>query len=51
MSNSLYVIILILLVMLWSIGYFIFDFGSAIHILLMIALVVFLFRNIREEMI
>lgn len=47
MSNVLYVVVLILLVALWGVGYFILDFGSVTHILLMIALLVFLFRNIK----
>jgi len=46
MSNLLYTIALILIIC-WAIGFFVFNLGSLIHILLVIALISFLFRIIK----
>jgi len=45
MSNLLYLVAVILII-LWVIGYYAYDFGSLIHILLGIAVVAILFRLI-----
>jgi hypothetical protein len=50
MSNLLY-IIAIILVILWATGYYAYDLGNIIHILLVIALVAVLFRLIRGRRI
>lgn len=46
MSNLLYTIAVIL-VILWALGFFVYSFGSIIHILLVIAIVAVLFRLIK----
>ena len=46
MSNLLYVIAIILLI-IWAAGYFAYDAGGVIHILLVIAVVAILLRVIR----
>lgn len=46
MSNLLYVVAVILII-LWAIGYFAYDSGGVIHILLVIAIVAILLRVIR----
>jgi ABC-type siderophore export system fused ATPase/permease subunit len=46
MSNLLYVVAVILII-LWAIGYFAYDSGGVIHILLVIAIVAVLLRVIR----
>jgi hypothetical protein len=46
MSNLLY-IIAIILVLLWAAGYYAYDFGNVIHILLVIALVAIILRVIK----
>jgi hypothetical protein len=50
MSNLLY-IIAIILVILWATGYYAYDLGNIIHVLLVIALVAVLFRLIRGRRI
>jgi hypothetical protein len=46
MSNLLY-IIAVVLVIIWAFGYFSFDAGGIVHILLVIALIAILFRVIK----
>ncbi|HZK68455.1 MAG TPA: lmo0937 family membrane protein [Paludibacter sp.] len=46
MSNLLYLIALIL-VIFWAIGFFAYNLGGVIHILLIIAIISILFRVIR----
>ncbi|MBF4491886.1 lmo0937 family membrane protein [Flavobacterium sp. JLP] len=46
MSNLLYTIAVIL-VILWALGFFVYSFGSIIHILLVIAIIAVLFRLIK----
>jgi uncharacterized membrane protein YqjE len=46
MSNLLY-IIAVILILLWATGYYAYDFGNVIHILLVIALVAIVFRLIK----
>jgi len=50
MSGLLYIIAIILLIG-WLLGFFIFNLGSLIHILLVIAIVAVLFRLIRGSRI
>jgi hypothetical protein len=50
MSGLLYIIAIILLIG-WLLGFFIFNLGSLIHILLVIAVVAVLFRLIRGSRI
>lgn len=46
MSNLLYTIAIIL-VILWALGFFLGNFGSIIHVLLVIAVIAILLRLIR----
>jgi len=46
MSNLLY-IIAVVLVIIWAFGYFNYNAGGVIHILLVIAVIAILFRVIR----
>ncbi|AOC93488.1 MULTISPECIES: lmo0937 family membrane protein [Flavobacterium] len=46
MSNLLYTIAVIL-VILWALGFFVYSFGSIIHILLVIAIIAVLLRLIK----
>jgi len=46
MSNLLYIIALILIIF-WAIGFFAFNLGGMIHILLALALIAVLFRIIK----
>jgi len=46
MSDLLYIIAVILIIV-WALGYFAFDVGSLIHILLVIAIIAILLRLIR----
>lgn len=46
MSNLLYTIAVIL-VILWALGFFVYSFGSIIHILLLIAIIAVLLRLIK----
>lgn len=46
MSNLLYIIAVILII-LWATGYYAYDFGNVIHILLVIALVAIVLRLIK----
>ncbi|KAF2335087.1 lmo0937 family membrane protein [Flavobacterium daemonense] len=46
MSNLLYTIAVIL-VILWALGFFVYSFGSVIHILLVIAIIAVLLRLIK----
>ncbi len=48
MGNLLYVIAVVL-VLIWAIGFFGYAAGGIIHILLVIAIVVFLLKFIRRE--
>jgi hypothetical protein len=48
MGNLLYVIAVVL-VIIWAIGYFGYAAGGLIHLLLVIAIVVFLLKFIRRE--
>ncbi|WP_157637837.1 lmo0937 family membrane protein [Flexithrix dorotheae] len=50
MSNLLY-FIAILLVIGWLLGFFVFNIGSLIHALLVIAVVAIIFRLIRGQRI
>lgn len=50
MSNLLYIIAVILLI-LWAIGYFGFQSGGIIHVLLVIAVIAVLFRVIQGRRI
>ncbi|MCV2487219.1 lmo0937 family membrane protein [Flavobacterium procerum] len=46
MSNLLYTVAVIL-VILWALGFFVYSFGSIIHILLVIAIIAVLLRLIK----
>jgi predicted ferric reductase len=46
MSNLLYIIAVILII-IWALGYFAYDTGNVIHILLVIAIIVVLLRLIK----
>ncbi|MCP2026199.1 nitrogen fixation-related uncharacterized protein [Flavobacterium sp. HSC-32F16] len=46
MSNLLYTIAVILII-LWALGFFVYSFGSIIHILLVIAIIAVLLRLIK----
>lgn len=46
MSNLLYIIAIVLII-LWATGFFVFNLGSVIHILLIIAIIAVLLRIIR----
>lgn len=46
MGNILYIIAIILLIG-WAIGFFAFNLGSLIHVLLIIAVIAIIFRLIR----
>ena len=46
MSNLLYIIAIVLII-LWAAGFFVFNLGSVIHILLIIAIIAVLLRIIR----
>lgn len=46
MSNLLYLVAIILLI-LWATGYYAYNFGSIIHVLLVIAIIAVLLRVIR----
>ena len=48
MQNLLYSIVLLILVF-WALGFFIYNTGAAIHLLLLIDLIVVLLNIIREE--
>ena len=48
MGNLLYTIAVILII-IWAIGYFSFNTGNLIHILLVIAIVAILFRVIQGK--
>ncbi|TDE30550.1 MULTISPECIES: lmo0937 family membrane protein [Flavobacterium] len=50
MSNLLYTIAVIL-VIFWAIGFFAFNVGSIIHVLLVIAVIAILFRLIQGRSI
>jgi len=43
MGNILYIVVVILII-IWALGYFAFGLGAIIHILLVIALISFLIR-------
>ncbi|WP_128414735.1 lmo0937 family membrane protein [Flavobacterium sp. Root901] len=46
MSNLLYTVAVILII-LWALGFFVYSFGSIIHILLVIAIIAILLRLIK----
>lgn len=46
MSNLLY-LIAVILVIAWAVGFFAFNVGNLIHILLVIAIIAIIFRLIR----
>ena len=48
MSNLLYTIAIVL-VILWALGFFVYNVGSLIHILLVIAIIAVLFRLIKGK--
>ena len=48
MGNLLYLIAVILIIA-WAIGYFAYDAGGIIHILLVIAIIAILLKVIRRE--
>ncbi len=48
MGNLLY-LIAVILVISWAIGFFAYNAGGIIHVLLVIAVIVFLLRFIRRE--
>jgi Family of unknown function (DUF5670) len=48
MGNLLYVIAVIL-VIIWAIGFFGYHAGGIIHVLIVVAIVLFLFKVIRRE--
>lgn len=50
MSNILYTVAVILIV-LWAIGFFAYNLGSVIHILLVIAIIAILLRLIQGKKI
>jgi len=50
MSNLLYIIAVILVVG-WVLGFFVYDTGGFIHVLLVIALIAVIFRLIRGDKI
>ena len=49
MGNFLIYSAVAILVIVWLIGYFVFQYGAAIHTLLVIALVVVVLRAARER--
>ena len=48
MGNLLY-LIAVILVICWAIGYFAYDAGGIIHVLLVIAVIAIILRVIRRE--
>lgn len=48
MQNLLYMVAIIVLI-LWALGYFVYDIGSVIHILLVIAVIALLLNIIRGK--
>lgn len=46
MSNLLYTVAIVL-VILWALGFFVYNAGNIIHILLVIAIIAILFRLIK----
>lgn len=48
MSNLLY-ILAVILILLWATGYYAYDIGNVIHILLVIALVAIILRVIKGK--
>jgi hypothetical protein len=48
MGNLLYLIVVILVIS-WAIGYFAYGAGGIIHLLLVIAIIVVIFKFIRRE--
>lgn len=48
MSNLLYTVAVVLII-LWALGFFIFNLGSIIHILLVIAIIAVLLRVIKGK--
>jgi hypothetical protein len=48
MSNLLYTIAIVLII-LWALGFFVYNVGSLIHILLVIAIIAVLFRLIKGK--
>ncbi|WP_180994026.1 MULTISPECIES: lmo0937 family membrane protein [Arenibacter] len=43
------IIVAIIMLFLWAIGFFIFDIGIMIHLLLLVAVVLFITRVIRDK--
>ncbi|WP_333696608.1 lmo0937 family membrane protein [Flavobacterium sp.] len=50
MSNLLYTIAVIL-ILLWALGFYVYSFGSLVHILLVIAVIAVLLRIIKGKKI
>ncbi|WP_396141333.1 lmo0937 family membrane protein [Flavobacterium sp.] len=50
MSNLLYTVAVILII-LWAVGYFTYDVGAIIHILLLIAVIAIILRLIQGKRI
>ncbi len=48
MSNLLYTVAVVL-VILWALGFFVYSFGSIVHILLVIAVIAVLLRIIKGK--
>ncbi|MFY7743029.1 MAG: lmo0937 family membrane protein [Flavobacterium sp.] len=48
MSNLLYTVAVVL-VILWALGFFVYNAGSIIHVLLVIAVIAILFRLIKGK--
>lgn len=50
MTNIAYVIVLVLLIS-WALGFFVYGFGEFVHLLLIIAIIVIIFKIIRGKKI
>ncbi|GBF20408.1 lmo0937 family membrane protein [Arenibacter algicola] len=47
--SKMLIIVAIIMLFLWAIGFFIFDIGIMIHLLLLVAVVLFITRVIRDK--
>ncbi|ASO06357.1 hypothetical protein GQ41_2284 [Arenibacter algicola] len=47
--SKMLIIAAIIMLFLWAIGFFIFDIGIMIHLLLLVAVVLFITRVIRDK--
>lgn len=49
MQNLLYSAVILLLLIFWALGFFIYNVGSIIHLMLLAAVIVLLFKIIKGE--